>query len=165
MENGYALATTHGLRAISSELASQSQEGLDHLRGLLRIGLHAGVEITDKPGRQGSCVTQAFCSALPLGYSRENTEAWEPFARLVLEAAYEATLFCAAENAKRSGPKHVFLTKLGAGAFGNPLDWVLSATKRALVLFRDIDLHVSIVSYGAPPAELVRLKAEFEAGL
>ena len=34
--------------------------------------------------------TQAYCSALAVGYSEGSEEAWAPLARLVLEASYEA---------------------------------------------------------------------------
>ena len=37
-------------------------------------------------------VTQTFCSALSCGYSDGSEEQWEPLARVVLDAAYEATL-------------------------------------------------------------------------
>jgi hypothetical protein len=48
---------------------------------------------------------------------RENFH-WEAFASLVLQAAYEATMFAAVLNAQR-GASNVVLTRLGGGAFGN----------------------------------------------
>lgn len=44
-------------------------------------------------------VTQAYCSAVPVGYSPHSPDLWEPFARLVLEASYEATLRAVMLNA------------------------------------------------------------------
>src|SRR3954468_13074580 len=65
-------------------------------------------------------VSQAFCSALPVAYSQVPSPHWELFGSLVLEAAYEATLWAAVINAQRGVSNVVFLTLLGGGAFGNP---------------------------------------------
>lgn len=165
MRNGYALARPHGLKAIGDGIRALPADELDVLRGLLRVGAQYGVETTEQSAPAGQTVSQVFCSALPLGYSRLPIADWEPFARLVLEAAYEATLHCAEQNILRGGPPRVYLTLLGAGAFGNPLKWVLDAMKRALNIFRPSGLDVAIVCYGSPPAELVTFAAEFEAGL
>jgi hypothetical protein len=91
-------------------------------------------------------VTQAFCSALPVACSPLDTRDWELFARLVLEAAYEATLLAAAEQANAGGSNIVLLTRLGGGAFGNPDDWIDSAIERALVVVADAGLDIRIVS-------------------
>lgn len=163
MRNGYAMAHAGGLKTIGDVIRSLPPLELDTLRGQLRVGAQYGVEVTDWPIVAGQRVSQAFCSALPLGYSRLPAADWEPFARLILEAAYEATLHCAQENAARGGSRRVYLTLLGAGAFGNPLTWVLDAMKRALRIFRDSGLDVAVVCYGEPPQELMRLAAEHEA--
>jgi hypothetical protein len=51
-------------------------------------------------------VNQVYCSALSCGYSQVDTAHWEPLARLVLEASYEATLLaalcCHLRTARRS---------------------------------------------------------------
>jgi hypothetical protein len=70
---------------------------------------------------------------------------WATFARLVLEAAYEATLLCALENLGRGGSQRVYLTRLGGGAFGNDDRWINDAIVRALDLARDWPLDVRIV--------------------
>jgi hypothetical protein len=163
MENGYALPSELGLAAVGHALSTASEAEFDRMRGLLRVGLHADVEVTDDPQHSRQRVSQVFCSALPIGYSRLKAKEWEPFARLVLEAAYEATLYCAVENAARTGCRTVYLTLIGAGAFENPSAWVLDAARRALDIFRDTSLNVTFVSYGSPPSELVKLAAGYEA--
>ena len=163
MRNGYAMAHPRGLKAISAAIRSMAPDEVDSLRGALRVGAQFGVEVTDWPIVAGQTVSQVFCSALPVGYSRLSIADWELFARLVLEAAYEATLYSAVENAARTGSRRVYLTLLGAGAFGNPLAWVLDAMKRALDIFCDGNLDVAVVSFDAPPAELVKLAADHEA--
>ncbi|TXN75523.1 hypothetical protein FV228_03630 [Methylobacterium sp. WL18] len=149
MRNGYALATRDGLAAVSDHLRAADAEALDELRGLLRVGLHADVEVTDRPS-PGPLVSQVFCSALPVAYGRLPASAWAPFASLVLEAAYEATLLAARLNAARGASNRVLLTRLGGGAFGNDDAWIDQAMLRALRRAGDADLDIAIVSFGPP---------------
>ena len=86
---------------------------------------------------------------------------WKQFATLVLEAAYEATLYAAIVNAQRSGSNMVLLTRLGGGAFGNCDEWIQGAMQRALRLVRGVDLDVRLVSYGEPSADTLALLQEF----
>ena len=73
----------------------------------------------------GQIVSQAYCFALPVGYSNSPTARnWEPFARLILDATYEATLAAAVINAKQHGTNKVLLTKIGGGVFSNDLRWI-----------------------------------------
>ena len=162
MQNGYALATAAGLAAIGAWLTKADDAARDALRGLLRIGVHWDVEVTD--GRApGPLVTQAFCSALPVAYSDVPAAAWAPFARLLLEAAYEATLLTGVLNAARGGSRRVLLTRLGGGAFGNADAWIDEALLRACQLIADADLDVQVVSYRLPSPRLLALVDHFEA--
>lgn len=149
LRNGYALATPDGLAAISAWLDGASEAERQALRGRLAIGLHRDVQVTDLPGPARRTVSQAFCSALPVAYSPIAAPAWEAFARLVLEAAYEATLLAAVEQQRRGGSGTVLLTRLGGGAFGNDDDWIDGAIERALHGVRDDGLDVWLVSYGS----------------
>ena len=149
MQNGYALCTREGLTAITDLLDDAPEDLLDLLRGHLAIGLHSGVEVTDLPGGERRLVSQAFCSALPVAYSSLPQHDWELFARLVLQAAYEATLLAAAEQASNGGSNTVLLTRLGGGAFGNGDDWIDSAIERALTIVEHAGLDIRIVSRGA----------------
>jgi hypothetical protein len=161
MTNGYALATGPGLEAISRHIRNASPAEVDALRAALRIGVHWDVEVTDGREAERPTVSQAFCSALPVAYSALPGIAWEPFARVVLEAAYEATLWAAVANAQRGTSNVIFLTLLGGGAFGNPTGWILEAIHRALETVSDVDLDVRIVSFGDPPAGVMRLAGQF----
>ena len=160
MRNGYALGTPAGLDAIARHLAALPPEQLDILRGTLRIGIHRDIEVTEAAGPDRPLVSQAFCSALPVAYSPLPAARWKPFARLVLEAAYEATLWAAVLNAQRAASNIVFLTLLGGGAFGNPDAWIYDAIRRALDLVSACDLDVRFVSYGRPSTELVAITTE-----
>jgi hypothetical protein len=161
MRNGYALCDHAGLEAISEHLAELGPEEIDALRGMLAIGIQSDVEVTEPPGERLPLVSQAFCSALPVAYTRVPSRHWRPFAVLVLEAAYEATMWAAVLNARRGASNVVLLTFLGGGAFGNDDEWILSAMRRALTAVALFNLDVRIVSYGAPTSAVLRLAEEF----
>lgn len=164
MRNGYAILDKDTLQSIKAALDSASPAELEDLRSRLRIGLHWDVEVTAAGAPPGQCVSQAYCSALSVSYNRDSDpELWQPFARLVLEAAYEATLLAGVINAARPGGRNsVYLTLLGGGAFGNQREWILDAIRRALESVRGQALDVWLVSYGSVPAYLQALAADFE---
>ena len=155
MRNGYALATEDGLAEIATTLDRAADRDRAELAGLLRIGLQLDTEVTADDA--GHVVDQAYCSALPVAYGQPPPAAWEPFARLVLEAAYEATLLAAVrkrstETGRDPGANStVFLTLLGGGVFGNETSWIVEAIGRALAVpaIADAGLDVRIVSHAA----------------
>ena len=147
MKNGYALPTMGGLERLNDVMAPMSPQQIDYLRGLLRVGVHADTEVTLH--RAGHCVTQIYCSAMPVSYGRDAPSLWQNIATLILEAAYEATLFAALQNSLKTGNKRVFLTLLGGGAFGNKSTWIIDAILRALKVMKHADLDVFLVSYRA----------------
>jgi hypothetical protein len=159
MRNGYALCTEAGLEGIDRHLRSLAPRLLDELRACLSIGIHRGVEVTSTTRRPPPVVSQAFCSALPVAYSRLSRQAWAAFACLILDAAYEATVWAAVESGRAGGSNVVLLTRLGGGAFGNDDAWIDDAMRRALSLAAEFDLDVRLVSYGAPSPELMNLAA------
>ncbi|WP_457148215.1 hypothetical protein [Mycobacterium sp. URHB0021] len=147
MSNGYALCTRYGLDAISRLLAEVSEDVQDELRASLSIGLHHDVEVTDvREGKQ--LVSQAFCSGLPVAYGSGRPSAWEAFARLVLEATYDATLLAAVEQSLSGQSNIVLLTRVGGGVFGNAHAWIDDAIMHALTLVENADLDVRLVSHG-----------------
>ena len=160
MQNGYALCTQEGLERINEHLASLAPVELDAMRSKLRIGLHWDVEVTDGAAENRPLVSQAFCSALPVAYSHLTHVNWQPFASLILDATYEATLLGAISNARRGASNTVLLTLVGGGAFGNERDWILHAIRRALPVVRGHDVEVRIVSYGHIPEDLHALAAD-----
>jgi hypothetical protein len=160
MRNGYALCTQSGLASITRTLDAMSVAEQDSLRDRLRVGLHRDVEVTGciVPGL---LVSQVFCSALPVAYTSIPTAQWRAFATLVLEAAYEATLWAAVLNGHRTSSNVVYLTRVGGGAFGNETAWIDGAIRRALKKVAGAGLDVRLVSYGQPDRELVQLVGEF----
>jgi hypothetical protein len=146
MKNGYALATEAGLLDISELLTRAEEDQHDRIRERLRIGIQWDTQVTLDNCRHQ--ISQAYCSALPVAYSPYSTAQWESFARLILEAAYEATFYAAILNAERTGNKTLYLTLLGGGVFGNKLIWITDAIKRALNRFEGCEIDIAIVSYG-----------------
>jgi hypothetical protein len=147
MRNGYALASHSGLIEIANRLRASSESELDGLRQLLRIGIQWDTQVTPNGSRH--LVSQAYCSALPVAYSQHSSGLWAEFARLVLEASYEATVCAAILNSVRNGSNRLFLTLVGGGAFGNETAWIIGGIGRALNIYKHADLDVTIVSYGS----------------
>lgn len=162
MTNGYALCTPDGLRRIHDHLSQADESARDQLRSHLRIGLHWDVEVTDVVPPPGPLVSQALCSALPVSYSEQpDHPGWEPFARLILEAAYEATLLAGVLNARRGASNVVLLTRLGGGAFGNDDRWIEAGIRRALDHVLSAGLDVCNVSHGRTAPWLTRLALDY----
>merc|ERR1712242_248348 len=111
------------------------------------------------PGEQ--VVSQAYCAAVSVSYSGADAQSWAEFASLILEAAYEATLYVAVENALRhpswSSSRKVFLTSLGGGSFGNNIEWIKASVFRALDKFRDVGIEVYMVSFAQPTLQFAEL--------
>ena len=151
MKNGYALPTNEQLQHANTHLSTLADAEREALGDLLRIALMRHTEVTapqiPEPGHN---VTQAYCSALPLGYSSHSQTDWEPLARLVLDATYDATLNAARINAAATGNPNTYLTLVGGGVFQNPISWIVQAIERALSRHQDSGLQVALVSFRQP---------------
>ena len=146
IRNGYVWPTGEQLAEAARIITTASPEDRDRLAGSLAIGVQADTEVTWR--HAGHTVTQAYCSALPITYVPGLGGApWEPLARLVLDAAYEATLCVAATTAARTGNRVAYLTRLGAGVFGNPVAWVDAAIDRAVERADAYGLELRLVTY------------------
>lgn len=145
MRNGYCLPSRTSLDVLNERYSTGVKE---EWMSLLRIGIHWNTEVTMNRVSSGHLVHQAYCSAMPVGYSRCSVQQWENLGRLVLEAAYLHTLYAAVQNLRASGVNKVYLTLLGGGVFGNPTNWIIEAIWKALQHFEYAGLDVAIVSYG-----------------
>lgn len=108
VRNGYTHSDDERLGAINTKLADERAREL--AKEQLRVGVHSEVEVPWATGRprfelapEGArqTVSQVFCSALSCSYSSGESVNWEPLARLVLSASYEATLLSALVGRKR----------------------------------------------------------------
>lgn len=146
MQNGYALANESGLLKIKELIRGMDSESYEMLMAKLKVGVQWDTEVTISNAK--SKVSQVYCSALPVAYSPIHSIYWEEFARLILNATYQATFYLALKNFKRTGNRQLFLTLVGGGAFGNEPEWILSAIKQSILKFSRTSLEVKIVSYG-----------------
>lgn len=149
VRNGY----THpgpNLKAFKQVL---TKENYAELRDSICIGLQERTEVTfDKRSPhwpamepQGVLVSQAFCSAVSCAYTSAPLADWAPLAQLVLEAAYQATLWAAIAG----GCDKAFLTFIGGGVFGNDMDWIAGAIGRAVAAVDGYGLEVVVVHFRA----------------
>eukprot|EP00050_Salpingoeca_kvevrii_P016994 m.60667 g.60667 ORF g.60667 m.60667 type:complete len:398 (+) comp7293_c0_seq3:109-1302(+) len=135
VSNGYVFGTEEKLEKLASKLASCD---LDELAEHIRIGFHRDVQVTfekrfKKPRDLTPIyVSQAYCSAISCSYSGRPASVWEPLAKLVLDAAYEATLWAGVINNSKTQNPRVLLTFLGGGVFGNKKPWIAAAICRAI---------------------------------
>jgi len=125
VRNGYSLANSKGLRVIRKTLQNSTSLPKSCQQDL-RVGVHEDAQVTASDW--GRCqqrdsdhtVMQVFASACSVAYSQGDAGHWEPFARLVLLASYEATLWAGLLTALRhdgsAGSRRVFLPCLGVAS-------------------------------------------------
>ena len=147
MQNGYAMAKRTGLEEIGGNILSMTEQQLENLRSLLRVGIQWDTQVTLPACTHN--VSQVYCSALPVAYSQHEEDLWAPFAKLILQASYEATMYAAVLNLRKTGNNKVYLTLIGGGVFGNLHSWIFAAIERAIGLVSHVPLDVDIVSYAA----------------
>lgn len=125
VQNGYIESTRPKLEALNKLLHKMPQIR-EEIISRLCIGVQEDTTATDPLVRHGKyiLVTQTYNSAISIGYSTIPENLWEPIARIVLEATYEATLLvgllktikAAMKNNKSKKPV-ILLTKVGGGVF------------------------------------------------
>lgn len=154
MQNGYMMPSTpESMTEIGKKISEDEclKENI-FLAGRVGVQWHTEVSSGDH------CVTQVFCSAVPITYAQTvrgtKPKDWKPLAEIILESAYQATLLTGAIMAARLGKRvSVYLIQLGGGAFGNPGPWICAAMEKALLANLDKPLDVKLVNYGRPPSE------------
>ena len=159
MRNGYALPSVEGLQSVTDLILSKFGKEYDFLKSKLKVGIQWNTQVT--LNESNNLVSQVYCSALPVSYSGIPRNNWEVFARLILEATYEATLWAALINYENTGNKRVYLTLVGGGAFGNDRAWIFDAMKKAITKFKNTPLELKIVSYGGSNAQVKDFTAQF----
>lgn len=119
-----------------------TEEDIDKLKSLLCVGIHFNTPVS---GTTNQRVSQIFCSGVSINYSSCPKKLWEPFAKLVLEATYEATLYTSIiNNNLNTYPYSVILTKVGAGVFGNKDSWVVNAISKAIKKIQNYGFSLDI---------------------
>ena len=147
VKNGYIDSTSEKLTDLNKFLKNMDSVQLARFRSLLKVGIHFNTSVTSISEKR--LVSQIFCSAASVSYSRCSSELWEPLARIILEGAYEATLLSGVLNNIINGKNTpIVLTQLGGGAFGNKNEWIIDAIKRSLKIMEHYGLNVQICHYG-----------------
>lgn len=172
VKGGYTISSASQLTTLNKKIEELKKDNnTDELYAALRVGLHEDVQVTSKDWgnyilTDAHRITQVFGSACAVGYNRVNSSLWRPFATIILEASYEATI-CAAllashRHAGKKGSHKIFLTTLGGGVFGNPIPWIASAIRTVCDKYKDYDLDIRIVTHsGQPHPALVNLAKTF----
>lgn len=161
MRNGYLMAPTTTMQATAQKLRALDAAQWDQLRQQLQIGVQHHSQVTAADAPAGQRLTQAYCAALPIAYNQGHLKDWEPMARLVLEATYEAALLAGVLNAQSTGNPRVYLTMVGGGVFGNSPEWILQAIERALRCVEGHSLDVVQVCYRAIPGHVAQSVKQF----
>lgn len=158
VRNGYVFSSVGELSRLTDVLQTH-RDIRRAVRSKIRVGVQQGVDVLMQgrdaplvvaPGKAPPRVTQVYCSAVSVAYSGIRAQHWAAFARVVLEAAYEATLwsslvFSAGADASPVSHKYkVYLTFLGAGAFGNDMDWIICSMAKAVRKVRRVLYNAGI---------------------
>ena len=159
MKSGYCIANRDGLKKISDTINSFDKAQYESLMGKLKIGIQWDSQVTITDNRNK--VTQAYCSALPVAYSHLDSSYWEDFAKLILNATYEATFYTAIQNMIKTGNNKLYLTLIGGGAFGNKIEWITEAINNSIHKFKSTPLDVRVVSFRRSNAYLRHLLNEW----
>ncbi len=154
MKNGYALLNQNGLLSINKTIKNFTSEERENLKEKLKTGIQWNTEVTLSKTRHK--VSQIYCSALPVAYSQIDSYYWEPFARLILEALYESTLYTGVLNMEKNNSNTIYLTLVGGGAFGNEEDWILESLEKVLLKFKNVPLNIKIVSHRKSNPDLIK---------
>ena len=159
MENGYAFIKSKAkLEDLNRKLSisTLANSAMDQLR----VGVHweTSVNPVAVANAEPHNVCQVYASALPIAYTIPRftiadtqhplEDDWMPFASLILNASYEATLAVAAKKLKDKKPNErisCFLTLLGGGVFGNKPAWIETAIKQAITKYQDWPIDVILV--------------------
>lgn len=171
VQNGYTFSKGgEYLNKLKEKLiGDQRNDYLDSIK----VGFHEDVSVTFKKryipldaGEEVS-VAQVYSSAISCAYSGIDNEAWGPLATLVLDATYEATLWCGVINhtnrmlsaSHDENSRTVLLTFIGGGVFGNNKQWIGNAIGRAIAILRhnNAGIHVKICHYRRLDCEMEQI--------
>ena len=145
MKNGYVFSNKNDLTKLNKIFHNYEED----ICKTLKFAIHFNTEVCfiDRftPAPDIRYVSQIFCSSLSCNYSGIDSLFWEPFARIILKASYEATLLAAIYNRNNGGTNKVFLTLLGGGAFGNKIDWIMDAIQYAIDSIREYHSDLQIL--------------------
>ena len=152
VKNGYSDSTTSQLRRLN-QLLDQDQKLSLEIKKRIKVGFHQHTQVVFKnrwekvKSKKKFLVSQIYCSALAINYSKvKDTKLWEPLARIILEASYEATLLAGIINFSETGNTDIFLTQLGGGVFGNHSTWIANSIQKSINEVTKYQVPVHIIN-------------------
>ncbi|GAB5369870.1 hypothetical protein AAMO2058_001443800 [Amorphochlora amoebiformis] len=167
MHNGYSIPINRDSMIDLGERLKTEPGLLEKVRDALKIGVHWDTQVYHRrknDDEDAHLVAQLFCSACPVAYCKGiKSTHWGPFASVVLEAAYEASIISAALVAlKEKRRVKLFLTLLGGGAFGNRRSWIIKAVIRSLQMYQRFPVDVYMVHYGSIMSQARVIEKEYK---
>jgi hypothetical protein len=160
MQNGYAMPVDSTSISNLARRLTSDPSLIKRAEDALRVGVHWKTSVK---APYKNIVCQVYASALPCGYAMTPLPDWEPFARLVLRASYNATLSVATALTV-GGTKRIkcYLTFLGGSAFKNDKEWISDAIRGALDMYRSYPIDVVLVHYETVDTYFTNRLAEIE---
>ena len=160
VKNGYCIINDEAaLKQLNGKLDSKSD--FEEIRSLFKVGVQYDIGVWD---REDHTITQVFCSALPISYSKIRNEfLFEKFAGLMLDCSYDATFTIASNLAKEKKKRiKLFLTAIGGGAFGNRLEWIEKAVMNNLKKHKNdpIDVYMVHLKFIDPQLSIEKYKTK-----
>jgi hypothetical protein len=170
MKNGYLIFNNEEELKKINRVLSKSTEIRKNARSTIATGSHIDQEVFVTEREPMRLVNHVYCSGLPINREYNpnivNTDLWDGFAELILEAMYENTLMLACANnirTKQNNP--CYLTLIGGGVFDMKHSQIVRAIQRAcnVIAKKGLSLDVKIVHYGNTGAEYESIINQFPA--
>eukprot|EP01128_Nolandella_sp_AFSM9_P007844 TRINITY_DN442_c0_g1_i1.p1 TRINITY_DN442_c0_g1~~TRINITY_DN442_c0_g1_i1.p1 ORF type:complete len:197 (-),score=38.78 TRINITY_DN442_c0_g1_i1:23-613(-) len=152
MKNGYIV-----MSGKEPKFAKKRNKKYLKMMRMAKVGLHENVQVTaghrmangfEMVENEDQTIDQVFCAAVnilqgPSGIANGRLKDSELKCRFILEAMYTGTYLAAIRNKR----KHLSLTLLGGGAFGNQKDWIFETIIQVHSTYaRHPDSHIEVVS-------------------
>ena len=107
--------------------------------------------IQKEEGKRPQIAHHIYAAAFNMGRNVIQNEFTEKISESLLEAEYRNAILCAWDNSikypDRAGSKKLYLTLLGGGVFGNPMDLICNQIAKCKDLIIDSGLDVYVVCY------------------
>jgi ribosomal protein L33 len=146
-KNGYTIFDENEIDTFEKEVLEKKEEILNNLK----LGIQWDTEVIGT----NHCVSQIYCSAVPVSYNDIKAEELDSFSKIILEAVYEATFIAGILNETSN---IIYLTLIGGSSFGNNKDWIMSAIEKNIEKYKDFDLDLRFITYSfIPDREIQRI--------
>lgn len=150
MLNGYAILKNY--KELEERIKNMSEGVRDAVKKKIRIGVQKDVDVTSVP--EPHKVNQIFCSSLPLSLCNVEPKEIETFARILLDAQYEASILAAKYLCKSD---RLFLTSVGREVYREPRQLSNDSINKAREKYKDIDMNLHTAFFKFLSSEMGQL--------